>query len=66
MLPDRGEDTSLNVSFKIKIDNYDYHVFASSATLTCFICGAFGHLNRFCPKVSCSKCGESGHVDLDC
>ena len=41
-------------------------MFASSATLTCFLCGAFGHLKRFCPKASCSKCGESGHVDIDC
>jgi len=66
VLPDRGEETSLKVSFKIKIDNYDYQVYASSATLTCFLCGAFGHLKRFCPKASCSKCGESGHVDIDC
>uniref|UniRef100_A0A8C4QZK6 CCHC-type domain-containing protein n=1 Tax=Eptatretus burgeri TaxID=7764 RepID=A0A8C4QZK6_EPTBU len=52
--------------YLIKIGNYDYQVWASSATLTCFLCGAFGHLKRFCPKASCSKCGESGHVDIDC
>ena len=42
VLPDRGEgETSLKVSFKIKIDNYDYQVFASSATINMFSLWSF-------------------------
>ena len=66
VLPDRGDDTGLKVSFKIRIEDRDYQMYASSATLTCFLCGNFGHLKRFCPKAHCARCGESGHVDVDC
>ena len=66
VLPDRGDDTGLKVSFKVRIEDRDYQMYASSATLTCFHCGNFGHLKRFCPKAHCARCGESGHVDVDC
>ena len=41
-------------------------MFASSATINMFSLWSFWPFKRFCPKASCSKCGESGHVDLDC
>ena len=41
-------------------------MYATSASLTCFNCGVFGHVKRFCPKVSCVKCSEAGHNDTDC
>ena len=66
VLPDRGEDTGLNISFKINFEDRNYQILASSATLTCFQCGAFGHLKRFCPKVSCTRCGKTGHTNAGC
>ena len=66
ILPDRGDDTGLNISFKVTLNKYEYQMYATSASLTCFNCGAFGHVKRFCPKVSCVKCGEAGHNDTDC
>ena len=33
----------------------------------CFLCRAFGHVKRFCPKASSVKYGETlGHTDMDC
>ena len=66
VLPDRGDDTGLNISFKVNLNDRRYQMSASSASLTCFLCGTFGHVKRFYPKVSCLKCGENGHVDVDC
>ena len=34
VLPDRGEDTRLNISFKINFEDTHYQIFASAATLT--------------------------------
>uniref|UniRef100_A0A8C4WXL2 CCHC-type domain-containing protein n=1 Tax=Eptatretus burgeri TaxID=7764 RepID=A0A8C4WXL2_EPTBU len=65
VLPDRGDDTSLNISFQVTLNKYEYQMYATSASLTCFNCGVFGHVKRFCPKVSCVKCGEAGHNDTD-
>ena len=61
--PDRGDDTGLNILFKINFEDIDYQIYASSATLTSFQCGAFRHLNRFCPKASCTRCGKTGHTN---
>lgn len=40
----------LNVSFKFKIDGFDYVVFVSSDTMKCFGCGQTGHVRRACPE----------------
>ena len=66
VLPDRGDATGLNISFKISVEDINYPIYASSATLTCFQCGAFGHLQSFCPKASSTRCGKTGHTDAGC
>ncbi|KAL6455155.1 hypothetical protein MHYP_G00364080 [Metynnis hypsauchen] len=40
----------LNASFKFRIDNLDYTVFATTETMKCFGCGGDGHLIRSCPE----------------
>jgi len=66
VLPDRREDTGLNISFKINFEDTIYQIYSSPATLTCFQCGAFGHLKCFCPKALCTRCGKTGHTDAGC
>ena len=63
VLPDRGEDTGLNISFKINFEDINYQIYTSSAILTCFQFGAFRHLKCFCPKASCTRCGKTGHTN---
>ena len=36
VLPDRGEDKGLNISFKINFEDRNDQIYASSASLTCF------------------------------
>ena len=61
-----GKIWGLNISFKINFEDINYQIYASSSTLTCFQCGAFGHLKRFCPKASCISCGKTGHTNAGC
>lgn len=49
MVLKQGVD-ELNVSFKFKIDGFDYIIFATTETMKCFICKSEGHLARGCPE----------------
>ncbi len=50
----------LNLSFKFKVDGFDYVVFATSDTMRCFSCGQEGHVRRACPeRVNDSEPGPS-------
>lgn len=49
MVLKQGVD-ELNVSFKFKIDGFDYVIFATTETMKCFICKTEGHLARGCPE----------------
>ncbi|KAL6483799.1 hypothetical protein MHYP_G00086710 [Metynnis hypsauchen] len=48
ILKDNADE--LNASFKFRIDNFDYTVFATTETMKCFGCGGDGHLIRSCPE----------------
>ncbi|KAM4579169.1 uncharacterized protein V3H82_008444 [Fundulus diaphanus] len=43
-------DEELNLCFKVKIDDFDYVLFATSSNMKCFGCGGEGHLIRMCPN----------------
>eukprot|EP00066_Takifugu_rubripes_P002426 XP_003964360.1 PREDICTED: uncharacterized protein LOC101065967 [Takifugu rubripes] len=43
-------DEDLNVCFKVRVDDFDYIVFASSAHTKCFGCNEAGHLIKMCPN----------------
>ena len=43
-------DVDLNLAFKIKVDGFDYVIFASSENMKCFNCGREGHIVRACPE----------------
>ncbi len=48
------------MSFKFKVDGFDYVVFATSDTMRCFLCGQEGHVRHACPKrVNDSEPGPS-------
>lgn len=40
----------LNLSFRLKIDGFDYVLFATSDVMKCFGCGKEGHVIRVCPE----------------
>uniref|UniRef100_A0A3Q3EXU5 CCHC-type domain-containing protein n=1 Tax=Labrus bergylta TaxID=56723 RepID=A0A3Q3EXU5_9LABR len=46
----KNNSDDLNLSFNFKVDGFNYMVFATSATMKCFGCGAEGHLIRSCPE----------------
>ena len=48
ILPENGK--TLNVVLSVKIDGFEYKMFASSEVMTCFGCGAYGHVKSVCPN----------------
>ena len=48
ILPENGK--TLNVVLSVKIDGFEYKLFASSEVMTCFGCGAYGHVKSVCPN----------------
>lgn len=43
------KNVDLNLAFKLKVDDFDYVIFATSEQMKCFICKSEGHLARACP-----------------
>ncbi|TWW74497.1 Transposon TX1 uncharacterized 82 kDa protein ORF 1 [Takifugu flavidus] len=48
ILNNRAEE--FNYRFIVRVDDFDYTLFATSSTLKCFNCGEEGHLARACPS----------------
>ncbi|XP_056881178.1 uncharacterized protein LOC130521560 isoform X1 [Takifugu flavidus] len=48
ILNNRAEE--FNYSFVVRVDDFDYVLFATSSALKCFNCGEEGHLARACPS----------------
>lgn len=48
ILKDNAEE--LNLTFNVKVDNFNYVVYATTGSLSCFKCGKSGHLIRDCPQ----------------
>ncbi|TWW68802.1 Transposon TX1 uncharacterized 82 kDa protein ORF 1 [Takifugu flavidus] len=55
ILNNRAEE--LNVRFHVKVEEFDYMLYASSSVMKCFGCGEEGHLVRACP-------GRAGSVPV--
>ena len=43
-------DEDINLVFSVRVDDFNYTVYANSGTLKCFKCGVEGHLARACPE----------------
>ena len=48
ILPENGK--TLNVVLSVKIEGFEYKMYASSEVMTCFGCGAYGHVKSVCPN----------------
>ena len=48
ILPENGK--TLNVVLSVKIEGFEYKMFASSEVMTCFGCGVYGHVKSVCPN----------------
>ncbi|KAI3361473.1 hypothetical protein L3Q82_012948, partial [Scortum barcoo] len=48
ILNNRNEE--LNCRFHVRVDDFDYVLFATSAVMKCFGCGEEGHVIKACPK----------------
>jgi len=44
------DSEELDLTFNIKVDNFDYVFYATTDKMKCFNCGGVGHLIRTCPK----------------
>lgn len=62
--------SELNVTFKFKVDHFDYVVFATTESMKCFGCGKEGHLIRACPEKKATaqdmpgaEIGDNGNVN---
>jgi len=40
----------LTIRFRVRVDDYDYMVYATSSVMKCLGCGEEGHIVRVCPK----------------
>lgn len=45
-----NEDEELELSLHLKVDEYDYVIYATTEKMKCFNCGGVGHLVRACPN----------------
>ncbi|KAM9738114.1 uncharacterized protein ACNS7B_013564 [Menidia menidia] len=43
------KDEELNLRFRVRIDEFDYVLFATSSNMKCFGCGKEGHVIKMCP-----------------
>uniref|UniRef100_G3N4Y3 CCHC-type domain-containing protein n=1 Tax=Gasterosteus aculeatus TaxID=69293 RepID=G3N4Y3_GASAC len=44
-----NRNVELNLRFHVKVDDYEYVIFAASSSMKCFSCGEEGHSVRACP-----------------
>ncbi|XP_066534379.1 putative uncharacterized protein DDB_G0290521 [Hoplias malabaricus] len=59
----KNNDEDLNLAIKFRIDNYDYVVYATTATMKCFGCGLEGHLVRSCPNKAAEPQPGPSHAE---
>lgn len=45
-----NKSEEFNYRFVVRVDDYDYILFATSSVMKCFGCGEEGHLARACPS----------------
>lgn len=43
------DDEDLDLSLHLKVDEFDYVIYATTDKMKCFKCGEVGHLIRACP-----------------
>ena len=53
-----NKDEEFDYRFRVRVEEFDYILFATSSTVTCFGCGQEGQLIRACPGRSASGRGR--------